>query len=107
MIFINVRFQTKPDETPTFLAKVRGYTEACRAEEGCIFFEWYKSTERDNEFLLVEMYRDQAAGEAHVQAPHFQEGLDTMRPLLSETPEIVSESIEGTGWDEMGELAGI
>lgn len=107
MIFINVRFQTKSEETATFLAKVRGYTEACRAEEGCLFFEWYTSTERENEFLLVEMYRDQAAGEAHVKAPHFQEGLDTMRPLLAQTPEIVSETVAASGWGEMGELAGI
>ena len=105
MIFINVKYQVKPEETATFLEKLADYTSACRAEEGCLFFEWYRSTERENEFLLVEMYRDAEAGEKHVNASHFQVGLDAMRPLISETPEIISKDIEGEGWGPMGELA--
>ncbi|ANP27307.1 putative quinol monooxygenase [Dermabacter vaginalis] len=105
MIFINVKYQVKPEETATFLEKLTDYTNACRAEEGCLFFEWYRSAERENEFLLVEMYRDSEAGEKHVNYPHFQAGLDTMRPLVAETPEIISKEIEGEGWGPMGELA--
>ena len=56
-------------------------------------------------FLLVEMYRDGEAGEKHVNSPHFQAGLDAMRPLISETPEIISKDIDGEGWGPMGELA--
>lgn len=104
MIFINVKYQVKPEETATFLEKMNFYTEACRAEEGCLFFEWYRSTERENEFLLVEIYRDGKAGEAHVNSAHFQPGLDAMKPLLSETPEIVSREIAGDGWGLMGEI---
>ena len=51
------------------------------------------------------MYRDSEAGEKHVNYPHFQAGLDTMRPLVAETPEIISKEIEGEGWGPMGELA--
>lgn len=105
MIFINVKYQVKPEETATFLDKLEEYTKACRAEEGCLFFEWYRSTDRENEFLLVEMYRDGEAGEKHVNSAHFQPGLETMRPLLTETPEIISKEIEGEGWGPMGELA--
>lgn len=105
MIFINVKFQVKPEETSTFLDKVSFYTEACRAEEGCLFFEWYRSTDRENEFLLVEMYRDAEAGKQHVNYPHFQKGIDAMKPLLSETPEIVSEDIEAKNWGPMGEIS--
>lgn len=107
MIFINVRYQPKPEVVPTFLDQMREYTEACRAEEGCLFFDWYQSAEREGEFLLVEGYRDQAAAEAHVSYPHFQQGLDTMRPLLHKTPDIISETIAAENWGPMGELADI
>lgn len=31
-------------------------------------------------------------------------GLESMRPLLASTPKIISRTIEGDDWDEMGEL---
>ena len=52
----------------------------------------------------MEAFDDDAA-EAHVNSDHFAEGLESMRPLLRETPYIVSQSLEGKdGWDRMGEL---
>ena len=41
---------------------------------------------------------------AHVQSPHFQQGIDAMRPHITATPKIVSRQVDGDGWDEMGEL---
>ena len=105
MILIVVKYRTKPEYTERWPELVKEFTEATRAEPGNLFFEWYRSTDRENEFLLVEMYRDAEAGEKHVNSAHFQPGLETMRPLLTETPEIISKEIEGEGWGPMGELA--
>jgi hypothetical protein len=30
--------------------------------------------------------------------------LEAMRPALAQTPAIVSRQVDGSGWDEMGEL---
>lgn len=103
MIFINVKFTVKDRHMETFLDQVSAYTEACQAEEGNLWFEWYRSTEAPNIFLLSEGFTDEGA-QAHVQSDHFRTGLETMRPLLARTPEIISRQVEGNGWDEMGEL---
>lgn len=103
MIFIVVKQQVKPEYADRFLEMVRPFTEATRAEEGNLFFEWSRSVEDPNEFVLVEGFKDDA-GEVHVNSPHFAAGLEAMREALASTPKIISRQIEGEGWDEMGEL---
>ena len=103
MIFIVVKFPVKPGRADEFLAAVRPFTEATRGEPGNLWFEWSRSIEDPNEFVLVEAFADGAA-EAHVSAPHFKAGLEAMRPFLVATPKIVSRQVEGSDWDEMGEL---
>ncbi len=103
MIFIVVKYQVQPGRADEFLEATREFTEATRREEGNLFFEWSRSVEDENELVLVEAFRD-GTGEAHVSSPHFQAGLDAMRPFLVATPHIVSRQVDGEGWDEMGEL---
>lgn len=103
MYFIVVKFPVKPESVGQWPQIVSDYTSACRAEEGNIFFEWSRSLEDPNEFVLVEGFTDEGAA-AHVQSTHFDEGIETMRPHLSATPKIVSRQVEGDGWDAMGEL---
>lgn len=103
MILIVVKYRTKPEYTQRWPEIVREFTEATRAEPGNIFFEWSKSLEVEDEFILVEAFQDDA-GEAHVSSEHFARGLEAMKPALARTPQIISRTVEGTGWDEMGEL---
>ena len=39
-----------------------------------------------------------------MNSDHFAKGLESMKPFLVETPDIVSRMVEGEGWDKMGEL---
>ena len=103
MILINVKFRPLDEYQDNFMEKVADFTTASRAEDGCLFFDWYRSTEDDGLYILVEAFQDDAA-EAHVTSDHFAAGLEAMRPALAETPRIISRQVEGTGWDEMGEL---
>ncbi|GGS31222.1 MULTISPECIES: putative quinol monooxygenase [Actinokineospora] len=104
MIFIVVKFPVKPEHVDSWLDKVRPFTEATRAEPGNLWFEWSRSVEDPNTFVLVEAFED-GAGEAHVNSAHFAEGLAVMRELVARTPDIVSTTIEGaTGWSKMGEI---
>ena len=103
MILIVVKYRVKPEAKDTFLDAVADFTDATRAEPGNLWFEWSRSVERDDEFVLVEAFKD-GAGEAHVNSDHFRAGLEAMKPLLAETPLIVSRQVEGEGWDRMGEL---
>jgi quinol monooxygenase YgiN len=103
MIFIVVKFPVKPEHVDGFMDRVRDYTQSTRAEEGNLWFEWSRSVEDPNEFVLVEAFKD-GAGEAHVNSEHFTAGLEAMRPVLAATPKIVSRQVDGEGWDRMGEL---
>ena len=72
MIFIVVKFQTKPEWTDRWPELVAPFTEATRAEEGNLWFEWSRSLEDPAEYVLVEAFRDGDAGAAHVNSDHFK-----------------------------------
>lgn len=104
MIFIVVKFPVKPEYADEWMDHVADFTSATRAEAGNKWFEWSRSVDDPNEYVLVEAFEDDAA-EAHVSSDHFQAAMESMKPLLTETPRIVSQSLEGKdGWDRMGEL---
>ncbi|MBG0738515.1 antibiotic biosynthesis monooxygenase [Paeniglutamicibacter antarcticus] len=103
MIFIVVKFRVKPDWTDRWLDLTRGFTEATRQEPGNLWFDWSRSVDNPNEFILLEAFLDDAAGE-HVNSDHFRQAMQVMPPALAETPRIISEKIGAAGWGRMGEL---
>ena len=103
MILIVVKFQVKPDHADGWVERTRPFTEATRAEPGNKWFEWSRSVDDPDVFTLVEAFDDDAAA-AHVNSAHFAAGLEAMRPALAATPQIISRTVEGDGWDRMGEL---
>jgi len=104
MIFIVVKFTTLPEHRDEWLSKADGFTQSTRAEPGNLWFEWSRSVEDPDQFVLVEAFRDSAAGSAHVSSDHFQAAMQLMPAMLAKTPEIVSTEVDQTGWGEMGEL---
>lgn len=103
MIFICVKFTVKPEYADTWLEEVSQFTRSTRAEPGNLWFEWSRSAEDPNQFVLLESFADDAA-EAHVNSDHFAAGLETMRPMIARTPQIINFQTEGNDWSEMGEL---
>lgn len=104
MIFIVVKFNVKPDWSDRWLDLTRDFTEATRAEPGNLWFDWSRSVDNPNEFVLVEAFQDDAAGD-HVNSDHFQQAMKDMPQALVETPQIISEKISASGWNRMGELS--
>lgn len=105
MIFITAKFEVRPeyvDDWPTITAP---FTEATRAEPGCLWFDWSRSLDAANEFVLVEAFADDAAGAYHVGSDHFKAAQRDLPPHLVKTPKIVSTTVPGTDWSELGELA--
>ena len=103
MILIVVKFPIKPEFADEWPELSREFTEATRAEPGNKWFEWSRSVEDPNEFVLVEAFEDDGAA-AHVNSTHFAQAIADMRPALRATPKIVSRQIDGDGWDAMAEL---
>lgn len=103
MIFIVVKFKTKPEWSERWLEHTREFTEATRNEPGNLWFDWSRSADDPHEFVLVEAFQDDAA-KAHVSSEHFKKAMQTMPEGLAETPRIISQQIDQDGWSEMGEL---
>lgn len=104
MIFIVVKFKTKPEWSERWIEYMRAFTEATRAEEGNLWFDWSRSLDDPDEFVLVEAFRDGDAGSAHVKSEHFATAMRELPQALLETPKIVSQDIDQDGWGRMGEL---
>ena len=71
MIFICVKWKVKPEYADQWVELTREFTEATRAEEGNLFFDWSRNVEDPNQYVLVEAFKDDAA-EAHVTSEHFK-----------------------------------
>ena len=104
MIFIVVRFETKPEWTDRWPELVRPFTEATRAEEGNLWFDWSRRLDNPAEYILVEAFRDGDAGGAHVNSEHFKAAMRDLPQALASTPRIISQTIDATGWSEMAEM---
>ena len=105
MIFITATFAIKPEHADEWPALAASFTEATRAEPGCLWFDWSRSVDDPNEYVLVEAFRDGEAGAAHVNSAHFKQAQQDLPPHLRSTPRIVSQTIEQDDWSELGELA--
>jgi quinol monooxygenase YgiN len=104
VIFIVVKFTVKPEWAERWPQLVAEFTEATRAEPGNLWFDWSRSLDDPNEYVLVEAFRDGEAGSAHVNSEHFQQAMTQMPQALVSTPKIISQQIEATDWSLMGEL---
>lgn len=105
MIFITAKFRIRPEHAEAWPEISRPFTEATRAEPGCLWFDWSRSLDEPAEYVLVEAFADDAAGAAHVGSGHFQNAQVELPSYLVETPRIVSTTVPGTDWSELGELA--
>lgn len=104
MIFIVVKFQTKPEWTERFPDLVADFTAGTRGEAGNLWFEWSRSLDDPAEYVLVEGFRDGDAGSEHVSSAHFARFLEDAPQALAATPQIISQTIDAEGWSEMGEI---
>lgn len=58
MIFIVVKFDVRPEHAETWMDHVAAFTEATRAESGNLWFDWSRSVENPNEYVLVEAFKE-------------------------------------------------
>jgi quinol monooxygenase YgiN len=105
MIFITAKFRVRPEDADRWPEISAEFTQATRAEPGCLWFDWSRSLDDPTEYVLVEAFRDGEAGGAHVQSPHFATAQQTLPPHLVETPRIVNFEVPQDDWSELGELA--
>jgi quinol monooxygenase YgiN len=105
MIFIAAKFRVLAEHADQWPDIANDFTQATRGEAGCLWFDWSRSLDDPNEYVLVEAFRDGDAGGAHVRSEHFKEAQRTLPPYLAETPRIVNMTIPQDDWSLLGEMA--
>ncbi len=103
MIFIAVKFKVKPEHADQWMDVAGDFTQATRREPGNLWFDWSRSVEDPNQYVLIEAFKEDAA-EAHVKSDHFQKAMSELPQYLQETPQIRNMVLEGDDWDRMGEM---
>ncbi|NLZ56725.1 MAG: antibiotic biosynthesis monooxygenase [Corynebacterium sp.] len=99
MHIVNIRFKPKAKYVETFRYTVDKLTEEAQAAEGCLYFEWFRSTDYPGEYLLIGVFTDEGA-DAHKKSEYFLRAQETLPPLLQQTPLIVeSEFPKKKGWE--------
>ncbi|MGW5328089.1 putative quinol monooxygenase [Streptomyces sp. NPDC004014] len=105
MIFITAKFRVLPEHADAWPEITGEFTRATRAEPGCLWFEWSRSVDDPTQYVLIEAFRDDDAGAAHVGSDHFRTACATLPRHLAETPRIVNVTVPQDDWSRLGEMA--
>ena len=103
MIVIIVKQPVRAKYADDWPSLVGEFTTATRAEPGNISFDWYRSADDPNLWVLIEVFHDAEAGQAHVESAHFKEATSMMPRWLAAAPEIIHVEVPGDGWSAVSE----
>ena len=85
MFAVVVTIRVQPAKWDAFLPLMLANAKASLADEpGCHQFDVCQDAERPNEVFLYELYTDQDAFKAHLEAPHYLSFNESTTPMVSE-----------------------
>ena len=88
MYSIFVTINVKPEHVEAFKAASVGDAEgSTRDEPGCLRFDMHQDAENSARFYLYEVYRDEAAFQAHLETLHFIRWRDAVTSFFDGEPE--------------------
>ena len=74
-----------------------------RDEPGCFRFDILRNSEIPTRFHLYEVYRDEAAFQAHLEAPHFKQWISTVQEMFDGEVERINMTTvfpSDQGWEK-------
>lgn len=87
MLIVIGNARVQPARRNELVAAAREVVSASRGDEGCQSYGFYVDLTDENVIVSVEVWRDQAALDAHMAHPHTQEFLARTTGLLDGIPE--------------------
>lgn len=84
MIIVHVFVEVKPDAVDTFRAATIVNVKQSRQEAGIVQFDALQQDGAPTKFLLMEVYRDEAAVAAHKETPHYATWRDAVASLMAQ-----------------------
>lgn len=101
MVVQLVHIRVKPEALDAFKAATLDNTRNSRLEPGVAQFAFVQQHDDPTKFVIIEAFKDEAAIEAHRQAPHYLRWRDAVTDMMAETRyAIKANSIdpEDTDW---------
>ena len=91
MYVLVVSLKVKPERREDFLTAAQEDSRGSRDDEpGCLRFDLVEDRATPNHFFFYEVYRDEAAIEAHRKAPHYQVWAQAVQSGVLEEPAVVA-----------------
>ena len=84
MLIVLVYVSVKPERVDDFIAATLDNARASIEEPGIARFDVIRDRETPNQFVLVEVYRDDRAPAAHKQTAHYARWRDTVEAMMAE-----------------------
>ncbi len=78
-VTINVKEEHLDEFTEASFGDAQG---SCRDEPGCFRFDINQDIGIPTRFYLYEVYRDEDAFQAHLEAPHFKKWISIVKPMF-------------------------
>jgi len=87
MLALMVTIKIKPEHHDAFMEAMLGDARGSAYDEpGCLRFDVVQDANDPNTIYLYEVYRDEAALEAHRQAPHYRQWRETVKDWFDGGP---------------------
>lgn len=83
MLIVHVSVQVKPEYVQAFVAATMANARASLTEPGVARFDVCQQQDDPTRFVLVEVYRDEAAPTAHKTTPHYAVWRDTVAAMMA------------------------
>jgi quinol monooxygenase YgiN len=77
-----VRFHAKEGREDAVAEVMREASAPVRAESGCVFIGYYRSTRDPRLFYIHSRWKDEAAFEVHAELTHTVRFIERMEPLI-------------------------
>ncbi|PCK18935.1 antibiotic biosynthesis monooxygenase [Bacillus pumilus] len=90
MIIIHAGMTIHPEKENVFLEEINGLMKASQAEEGNVSYKLFKDTDKENAFLMVEVWKNEAAVQSHNASAHFQAFVAKAKEFLAAPLDVVA-----------------
>lgn len=85
MVIQLVHIKVKPEALEAFKTATLDNTRNSRLEPGIAQFALVQQQDDPTKFVIIEAFKDEAAIEAHRQAPHYLRWRDAVTDMMAET----------------------
>lgn len=84
MLVYCVHVHVKPENREAFIQATRENAASTVQEPGNLRFDVLQQMDDPDQFILYEVYRDEAAAKAHKATPHYGRWRETVEPWMAE-----------------------